>query len=614
MPQVFAPILIAVPIAQVAFRLLHVYGLNAPVGFSMGMWQMARRPTHYARLSLLLVLMAGLGIVAASFGGTLERSFEERARYSAGADIRLEGVIVNTRGQSVSVVDEYKALPNVSEVGPAFRGAGSDLSELLGESYTMVAVDSRVVSDVGWFRDDFADEPLPDLLAELEHPSLPVGLLLPPDSSEITLLIKTDRPQPDVGVIARVRDSNGRYFTYIMGPLNSTRWERMTAPLYSRTGRVFSGRRQLLTPARPLELVSVTVNKFDGRGRLRAGTISISEISVRTSDGEQVVETFDDVSGWSIVRAAPESISDAIQPAGSSFDGDSGAVQFVWTEGNPLVSRGIFHGPPITPVPVLASGLFLKETGHDVGDSFEVSVQGHRLQVHIVDAVDFFPTLDTFNRTFLVSDLKAVTAYANLDVTAGELRPNEMWIETSVNGSERAELVGILSDDPPFPARRLHDTQQNLAESQVDPLVQAGWRALLFMAFAAVLVLSGLGFLVHAYVSFRSREMEFALMRTIGFSTRQLVTLIWLEQALIIVAGLALGTWMGGRIGAIIMPFLSNDDQGSQVLPPFVLEVNWTTLSITYAIMAVAFTLIITGMIWFVRRISLQRILRLGEL
>ncbi len=614
MPQVFAPILIAVPIAQVAFRLLHVYGLNAPVGFSMGMWQMARRPTHYARLSLLLVLMAGLGIVAASFGGTLERSFEERARYSAGADIRLEGVIVNTRGQSVSVVDEYKALPNVSKVGPAFRGAGSDLSELLGESYTMVAVDSRVVSDVGWFRDDFADEPLPDLLAELEHPSLPVGLLLPPNSSEITLLIKTDRPQPDVGVIARVRDSNGRYFTYIMGPLNSTRWERMTAPLYSRTGRVFSGRRQLLTPARPLELVSVTVNKFDGRGRLRAGTISISEISVWTSDGEQVVEAFDDVSGWSIVRAAPESISDAIQPAGSSFDGDSGALQFVWTEGNPLVSRGIFHGPPITPVPVLASGLFLKETGHDVGDSFEVSVQGHRLQVHIVDAVDFFPTLDTFNRTFLVSDLKAVTAYANLDVTAGELRPNEMWIETSVNGSERAELVGILSDDPPFPARRLHDTQQNLAESQVDPLVQAGWRALLFMAFAAVLILSGLGFLVHAYVSFRSREMEFALMRTIGFSTRQLVTLIWLEQALIIVAGLALGTWMGGRIGAIIMPFLSNDDQGSQVLPPFVLEVNWTTLSITYAIMAVAFTLIITGMIWFVRRISLQRILRLGEL
>ena len=614
MPQVFIPILVAIPIAQVVYRLLHAYGLNAPAGFSMGMWQMARRPTHYARLSLLLVLMAGLGIVAASFGGTLERSFEERARYSSGADIRLEGVILNTRGRSVSIVDEYMALPSVSVVGPAFRGAGSDLSELLGESYTMVAVDSRVVSEVGWFRDDFAESPLPELLAQLEHTSLPVGLTLPDEASELWLVIKTDRPQPDVGVIARLKDANGRYFTYIMGPLNSTQWERMAVPLFRRDGRVFSGRRQILTPQVPMELVSVSVNKFDGRGRLRAGTISISRISAWTPTGEHVLEAFDDLSGWSIIRAAPESVSDAIQPTRSSFDGDTGAAQFIWTEGNPLVSRGMFHGPPITPVPVLASGLFLRETGHRVGDTFEVSVQGHRLPVNIVDKLDFFPTLDTFNRMFLVSDLRAVAAFANLDVTAGELRPNEMWIETAINGSEREELVGILTDDPPFPSRRVHDTQQNLAESRVDPLVQSGWRALLFMAFAAVLILSGLGFLVHAYVSFRSREMEFALMRTIGFSTRQLTTLIWLEQALIIIAGLALGTWMGGRIGAIIMPFLGNDDQGSQVLPPFILEVNWTTLFITYAIMAVAFTLIITGMIWFVRRISLQRILRLGEM
>ena len=44
-------------------------------GLVLGIWQMARNPTHYARLSLMLILMAGLGIFAASFGGTLQRSF-----------------------------------------------------------------------------------------------------------------------------------------------------------------------------------------------------------------------------------------------------------------------------------------------------------------------------------------------------------------------------------------------------------------------------------------------------------------------------------------------------------------------------------------------------------
>ncbi|MCH8063896.1 MAG: ABC transporter permease, partial [Chloroflexi bacterium] len=164
-----------------------------------------------------------------------------------------------------------------------------------------------------------------------------------------------------------------------------------------------------------------------------------------------------------------------------------------------------------------------------------------------------------------------------------------------------------------FLHRIVHDTERELALSQVDPLVQAGWRALLFMAFGAVLILSCLGFLVHAYVSFREREMQFGLMRTIGFSMRQLITLVWVEQALVITAGMALGAEMGRRLGAIIMPFLSHNDRGGQVLPPFVLEIDWGTLGITYGFMILVFTAIILGMIWFIRRISLQKILRLGE-
>jgi hypothetical protein len=90
--------------------------------------------------------------------------------------------------------------------------------------------------------------------------------------------------------------------------------------------------------------------------------------------------------------------------------------------------------------------------------------------------------------------------------------------------------------------------------------------------------------------------------------------LVWLEQALVIAAGLAMGTWMGGRLGAVIMPYLGHDDTGRQVLPPFTMEVDWGTLIIIYAAMAVMFALITSGVIWFIHRISLQRILRLGEM
>ena len=248
-----------------------------------------------------------------------------------------------------------------------------------------------------------------------------------------------------------------------------------------------------------------------------------------------------------------------------------------------------------------------------MGDVIDVSMGGRRLKVEIRDTVDFFPTLDSYNESFLIADLETVRSYANLGMARGEVTPNEMWIATNVTGEERSDLVERLSAGDLFPAGGVIDTEANLADAKIDPLVLAGWRALLLIAFGSILVLSSLGFLVHAYISFRNRELQFALMRTMGFTTRQLVSLMWLEQALVIAVGMALGTWMGGRLGTTIMPLLGHDDKGGQVLPPFAIDVGWSNLLITYFAMSLIFTAIILGVIWFIRRMSLSNVLRLGD-
>ena len=584
-------------------------------GLVLGIWQMARNPTHYARLSLMLILMAGLGIFAASFGGTLQRSFSERALYSTGTDVRLVGTLLNTRGETVPMRESYEDLPAVEEVSLAFRGFGSDLSKLLADSYTMFAVEGEKIKDMGWFRDDFSETPMDSMLSTLRSDTLPVGLEIPPDAVSVGVTVKPDRPHPSVALALRMRDANGRYFTYLMGELDGSTWTTMEQPL-TRTGvRRFA----TLQPARPLTLVSLTVFETNGRNRLRAGSIAIDEIFATRSDGGTfVLESFDSVADWTMLGAVPEAQSDVLKassdgPSTGSGNGTGGSASFIWVEGRPLVSRGIFHGPQLDPIPVLATSRFLRVNEHRIGEVIEVSAQGHRIDVVLTDVIDFFPTLETFRRSYLVADLQSVSAYANLEATGGELRPNEVWMTTNGSSSDRAQLMSLLDDSQPFPTREIHDRVQVLADSTVDPLVEAGWRALLFVAFAAVLVLSGLGFLVHAYVSFKSREIQFALMRTVGFSMRQLSTLVLLEQVLVIGAGLALGTWMGGRLGATMMPFLGHDDRGTRVLPPFVVDINWGTLAITYIAMGLLFAVIISGVIILVRRISLQRILRLGE-
>ena len=90
--------------------------------------------------------------------------------------------------------------------------------------------------------------------------------------------------------------------------------------------------------------------------------------------------------------------------------------------------------------------------------------------------------------------------------------------------------------------------------------------------------------------------------------------MVWLEQALVIGAGMALGTWMGGRLGEIIVPFLGHDEWGGRVIPPFVMVIDWGTLLVTCALMGTVFATIILALMFFIHRISMQRMLRLGEM
>jgi ABC-type lipoprotein release transport system permease subunit len=582
-----------------------------PAGLVLAVWQMARNPTHYARLSLLLILTAGLGMFAASFGGTLERNFTERALYASGGDIRLQGMSLNAFGPTVPLTQSYEEIAGVDNVAVAYRGDGYDASKLTGEDFVMLSVDGKELARFVWTRDDFASEPVAELLRTLGSATMPEGLVLPKDATALQVRLKPDRPQPTVLVVARLRDANGRWFAYDVGTLSTGEWTDLEASL----SRIAVGRRrQGLQPAAPLTLMSIGVMQTDAERGLLAGSILIDDVRVVSpSQGTVALETFDDIEGWSLLKAVPQAATDSLALAEPETAGGSASARFTWFEGPAFTARGVYAGPLLEPLPALANQMFVKDTGHPEGDVLEVVVGNQRVSVKIVGTFDYFPTLDTENERFLITDLDPLIAYSNLDPSDAELKPNEVWLRTSATGDERETLVQDLRNRP-FATSQMYDREQLFGENQVDPLLRAGWRALLFIAFGAVLILSCVGFSVHAYVSFRNRQVQFALLRTVGLSSWQVTTVVLLEQALIIAAGMALGAWMGGRLGSIIMPFLATDDRGSQVLPPFILEVNWPVLLITYGVMVLIFAVITLAVILFVRRASVTRTLRIGEI
>ena len=613
------PALVLAASAMVLLRLLplglalasRLMSNRLSVGLALGLWQMARNPTHYARLSMLLILMAGLGVFVASVGGTLQLNYEERVLYSTGSDMRAEGIFLEPRGLTLPFANKYEEIEGVDQVMPAYRGGAFDLSKTPGKRVGILAVDTARFSEVAWRRPDFAEQPLDQMLESLVYSAPPDGIALPLDANLVQARVRADRPHDSVEVVLRVRDANDRHFSFSFGALTHTEWTSVSANL---RGRRFSSSNRWVIPVPPLRLLSVVVSERNDRRQLEPGWVLIDELRAVSENGQSVVlEDFSSVDGWSALMTTTESVSDSLRHSENVGDGGGGSALFAWAGGTPRTSRGIHAGPALSQVSVLASERFLRDSGHIVGDEFDVTVGGGRVSVRIAGRVDYFPTLDTVGEPWIVADLASIGLVSNVEATYGEIIvPNEAWLVTDEAFADREGLAERLRIEP-FASTTVYDRNDLLSTTQVDPLLDAGWRALLNVAFVTVLILSCIGFLVHTYVSFRDREGQFALLRAVGLSMNQLTLLIWIEQALVVVAGLALGTWMGGQVGATIMTYLGHDDTGARVLPPYTLDVDWLTLISTYAAIIVVFTVIISFVVIVVRRLSLQQVLRFGE-
>lgn len=608
-----------------------------PVGLVLAIWNMARNPTHYARLALLLILASGLGIFAASFGGTLERNFKERALYSSGGHIRMEGLVVTNFGETEPVAPAYEANEGVEGVAMAYRGYGYDASKIVGEDFTFLALDGKSAANFVWSRSDFSTTPIPDLLRSLQSPTIPEGILIQEDATSIGISIKPDRPHPSTNVSVRLLDTNGRWFTRRLGQLNEPNWVTLETPILVKLSRWGRNR---LKPSLPVKFMSISIIQANTQEGLLPGNVQLRDLYIRTGEvirdtsclscpvpeedqimdttNLTVLEAFNSTEGWNILRVTPPAIADSLESVSGQGRSSASSVQFSWFEGPSLTARGIYFGPKLQPLPIIVNSAFLDATGHSIGDAFDILVSSQRLKVQIAGTLNYFPSLDTENELIVIADYQSTLTYANLDPRGSsysdtEMRPNEVWIGTSLTGTERERLIESIKRDP-HPVASVYDLEELRTQQSIDPLTRAGWRSLLFIAFGAVLILSCVGFIIHAYVSFRNRRIQFALLRTVGLSSVQLIVTVFVEQAFVVAAGIALGGWMGGRIGALVMPFFANDDRGSQILPPFVIQVDWPILLITYGIMVFVFAVATVGVIMFARRISVAKTLRLGEL
>jgi hypothetical protein len=629
----------------------------------LALWQVSRNPTHVTRLVLLLTLAIALANLSTGLNTTLDQSEVDRATYLAGNDLRL------ISDGAVPIIDLQSAA-GVRHLSGAWRGHGAiELASAQDETtatpsphFEILAIEPDSFAGVTTFRDDFSDEGIDELLAQLavaegQHPSLLLlpghpakfGLWLwgmPEDKAELDSYhrwIDGDGDAERVGVVSKLMTVQGEVFTVRLQRQETAEQAALqtdSLALHTTIGgrdiqlrvrfkpdnqgwHYYEGSLPALpSSSYPLSLHSLWFqNQATRLGELivRGISLVLDDLTVVDADtGEQqVIEDFEALTrahflnamdGSSIWHGLFTRLTGTVARSGTSAQ----SVYMAYTRPEQTYPLRLRQTWTAAPLPAIASPAFIETTHLAVGDVVRAQIEGEgqrdldKVDFRIVGTARYFPTMyEGLEAGYLVTSRDLLLALLN-DISQHATNANEALIETdgSTSIDSLSPMVPML-----LQSWEAESVRQTL---KANPLA-LGLRSVTFFGSVLTTVLSLVGFATHFYLTVRQRETLYGVMRALGMSARQLYGSIVLEQAILILAGLTLGTGLGVLLNQITLPRLPVSLADRPPIPPFVPRADWLAIGSLYLFLVVAFLVIlgvVTGMLW---RARLHRILRIGQ-
>lgn len=594
---------------------------RSPIVGALASWQVARRPLRYARASLLLMLAIGIGVFAVTYSTTWLTSQTDQAGYATGADVTaIPNQSVNADIGELQMVDAHLGIPGVSSSMPLRRQPGQLGTGTQGQ---FVMLDADTANGVVAIRDDL-DPDFAEHMTTLSggRPD-PGALTLPGEPSALTLTLDAVEEVPEDGMQCELEADGsgaacfrGRVWVVIedgSGLLH--RIDAGTIPVNEGPAEITVGLTESpddesrYTPVYPLELLNIEIESvLPGENRLVH--VSVLQVGVTMADGsDQTVPA--DFEEWTVAstptpgaRVSPEIRIVSATPAALVVEVQTGSGF-----GAPPTYLSLRPRPPSLPgsFPVLVSEGFLITNGVAVGDSVTLPPLRIPAQATIVGTLGGFPTLDPEVGEIFVMDL---ATYQHFSYEPGFRvpGPDEHWL--AVEGDEE-NVVTTLSAAP-FSSQKVSSREELIDQLVTDP-VALGMIGALTIGFVAAVVFAAVGFAVSATVSARERLIEFALIRALGLTGRQLGVWLTLEQGVLVLVGLGLGTLIGVVLTATVLPLITLTQDGQPAMPPVVVEYPWPAIiGMELAVIAVL-GIIVVAMTVLLRRVGLGSLLRLGE-
>ena len=582
---------------------------------ALSAWQVARRPTRYARSSLLLVMAIGIGFFTAAFTATWVDSQKDQAEFSVGADLR---VTPNRRtGDSITDLHLGKAHEAIDGlVSSAPVSTDRRRFERISTTGQVLAIDAERATVVNVRQDlapDFAGlasklaalRPAP---AAVELPGDPATIGVTSVVTQLPLPIQSNPPPDDFDARAEliIRDGNGVVHKLSLGRLHPTGSRQQVN--VSLIGATTEGRE--LEPVYPISILGLEVDVAMPNDVPRQAVVEFLQFDIRDVDGTWRHIPFTDTTWTASQRQVigaflrPEIAIGDTRGDAYTFEVNTGVAQQATVD---FLFRP--QDPGSDPIGAIVTRDFFDEASLDIGQVVRLPALGVALdQVEIVGVVEAVPTILPQSGPAAIVDYQSLQL---VDIGAGRpvRQADQYWISTDPGRSDDvASTLGL----EPFDSFRIASSSDVTAGLAGDP-VALGTIGALTLGFFASAVFAAVGFAVSAAVSARERLVEFALLRAVGMSPRQLGRWLSLEQGALVVLAMLMGTGVGALLTAVLLPLISLTQSGDLAFPQVAIQYPWPTVLTLQIVVGVVLAAIIAAMIMGLRRAGLGSVLRMGE-
>ena len=511
--------------------------------------KLSRAPGAGFAAALLLLLAMGLLVVSTSYRAIVLTNHEDAAHTIVGADWNIQ---VSPPDDVLASIDDMPA--NTTPVVRTEPDIGAGSYPLPPAA---LAIDPATYATGGWWRSDFSDTPIDQILDSLT--SEPSGYVLPPGSSTLSLSLDVPTKAAGAGVTATVIDDDGVTHTP----------DAQVVSAGAGTYRI---------PLEPgTRLLSITFQADTSLDLPFRFPIAISQADI---DGTPL--SFE---GW---------IPLTWRGSGGKLVSTADGYRFDVQIGAGRVFAGLIPRP--APMPVLVS----TNVGSQVDDTFTVTLGSQQIELHQIAVATQFPSIIP-NAPFLVVPTRALLE-RELAVPEPGITLDEVWAMGSADPQPALIEAGFI------PGRNVQQAEP--IEATLAQLPQSLAVGMNFTAAAGGVGLVIIGVSASLYFAQRRRDYEFAALRAMGAERSQIRRTLVLEQGLLLGFATIAGVGLGYLMLRLVMPYIGTSLGVSY--PPPLLVMDWASLGIALLLVAVTTSLGLALAIRTLMRSSVTGVLR-GE-